>query len=302
VSTGTAICRLARFSLTTANVNGLAAFYESAFGCKRLVTERLSGSDFERLMGVRGGALSVTLTLGREIIELLQFDQRGAPYPKEATASDLVFQHFAIVVQNMAQACQRLSMLEGWSAISRDGPQRLPESSGAVTAFKFRDPEGHPLEFLAFPNHRVPSIWRKEAGDTCLGIDHSAISVANTARSVAFYESLGFEVPARSMNQGPEQEKLDDVSGVRVEVTALAPLQPTPHLELLCYQPSANSQVPSLKNSEIATTRLELQISGVSDADDAPVIRHSVLDPDGHHLVVAPSSNHRPDDAGRVSS
>ncbi len=288
MSTGVPICKLARFSLTTANVNDLAAFYETAFGCRRLATERLSGSDFERLMGVRGGALSVTLTLGREIIEILQFDQRDRPYPKEAPASDLVFQHFAIVVQNMAQAYQRLSMLEGWSAISRGGPQRLPESSGAVTAFKFRDPEGHPLEFLAFPNHHVPLIWRKEAGDTCLGIDHSAISVSNTARSVAFYESLGFEVSARSMNQGPEQEKLDDVSGVRVEVTALAPLQPTPHLELLCYQPAANSHVPTLKNSETATTRLELQISGVSDADDAPVIRHSVLDPDGHHLVIAP--------------
>lgn len=36
---------------------------------------------------------------------------------------------------------------------------RLPESSGGVTAFKFRDPDGHPLELLAFPDGKVPSRW-----------------------------------------------------------------------------------------------------------------------------------------------
>ncbi len=40
------------------------------------------------------------------------------------------------------------------------GPERLPARSGGVSAFKFRDPDGHPLELLAFPPEAVPPIWR----------------------------------------------------------------------------------------------------------------------------------------------
>ena len=29
-----------------------------------------------------------------------------------------------------------------------------------IVLFKFRDPEGHPLELLAFPRDSVPACWR----------------------------------------------------------------------------------------------------------------------------------------------
>ncbi len=284
------VFRLVRFSLTTADANRLAAFYESAFGCRRLATERLSGPDFERLLGVRSGALRVSLSLGQEVIELLQFDQMGRPYPEGASSSDLIFQHFAIVVRDMVQAYQRLMTVKGSTSISRAGPQRLPESSGGVTAFKFRDPEGHPLEFLSFPNNNVPSIWQKQSGEPCLGIDHSAISVSDTADSVAFYENLGFEVSARAFNQGLEQEMLDNLCGVQVEVTALKSSHATPHLELLCYRTSIPNRATPRSNVDVAATRLVLQVRGTSNAKGGCALQRSVVDPDGHQLLIIPAA------------
>jgi len=280
MSAGPAVQRLSRFSLTTADAERLAAFYKGVFGCRRLGTEHVSGVAFETLMGVKGGALRITLSLGKQVIELLQFDHPGKPYPDNGSASDLIFQHFAIVVRDMAEAYRRLSAMEGWTAISRGGPQRLPASSGGVTAFKFRDPERHPLEFLSFPKEATPAHWRKgQSDEVCLGIDHSAISVSDTARSVSFYENLGFQMSSRSLNRGTEQENLDDIAGAKVEVTALGPRWPDPHLELLCYRAIPRSGKLERANADIATTRL------IFEASNCAVPRDSV-DSDGHHLIV----------------
>jgi len=229
-------------------------------------------------MSVKGGALRLTLNLGEQIIELLQFDQKGNPYPRNASASDLIFQHFAIVVSDMAEACQRLSATEGWTVISRCGPQLLPPSSGGVTAFKFRDPEGHPLEFLFFPDDAMPTM-RKENDEICLGIDHSAISISNTSRSVSFYNSLGLQIFSRALNRGAEQEKLDGLTRVEVEVTALRPPLPNPHLELLCYCRPRHGLNPLMSNADIATTRSIFEATG-----SAPSC--IIADPDGHQIVL----------------
>jgi len=176
----------------------------------------------------------------------------------------------------MAAAYGQLSMMNEWTAISCGGPQRLPESSGGVVAFKFRDPDGHPLELLSFPNDAAPARLQKIQNDAiCLGIDHSAISVSSTTSSLSFYESLGFAVSARSINRGEEQEKLDGIVETEVEVTALSPQDPGPHLELLCYHPVSRSRTSVRRNSDIATTRLVLE-----SLDRAP--SYSAVDPDGH--------------------
>ena len=110
-----------------------------------------------------------------------------------SSPDDTAFQHFAIVVSDMDLALAQLRGAPGWTPISIGGPQRLPQRSGGVTAFKFQDPDGHPLELLAFPEHAVPPHWtERSAYGIFLGIDHSAISVRDTAISTAFYQSLGF--------------------------------------------------------------------------------------------------------------
>jgi catechol 2,3-dioxygenase-like lactoylglutathione lyase family enzyme len=283
----TEIAKLARFSLTTRENDALAAFYERALGFRRVGVESRSGALFEASMGVEGGARGLLLGLGGQSVELLQFALPGRPYPIEEAASDVSFQHFAIVVADMDAAYRRLLGVSGWRAISRGGPVRLPPASGGVTAFKFRDPEGHPLELLAFAPGKLPRHWRLHRGEgPFLGIDHSAISVTDTARSAAFYEKLGFRVSNRSHNRGPEQARLDGLDAPDVEVTALVPEQETPHLELLCYHRHARKVVAQRRNNDVAATRLVLEASSQRLDGAGTTGWRSPVDPDGHRLLI----------------
>jgi catechol 2,3-dioxygenase-like lactoylglutathione lyase family enzyme len=283
--------KLARFGLTTPNAYQLAQFYQKILDFRLLRTERRSGTEFERLMGADGGASAITLGLGNEIVELLQFDQPGRLYPKDAASSDLRFQHVAIVVADIHLAYQKLISADGWMAISIDGPQQLPTSSGGVTAFKFRDPDGHPLELLAFPEGRIPPYWEaRSQGNLFLGIDHSAISVSDSATSITFYEGLGLRVAARSLNVGQEQERLDAVRQAQVEVTALEFEQTPPHVELLCYRSTTRVESAIVCNNDVAATRLVFDVCGSSLGITTS---QELIDPDGHRLLIPPAFDRR---------
>jgi catechol 2,3-dioxygenase-like lactoylglutathione lyase family enzyme len=305
-----AMTRIARISFTTADAERLGRFYRDAFGFEAIAREHRSGRAFAQLIGLEGAeARALVLRLGDQEIELLAFAEAGNPYPAERSSDDLRFQHIAIVVSEMSAAYARLLECDGWTPITRPGPQRLPAGSGGVTAFKFRDPEGHPLELLAFPSETIPAVWKKAPpGHTCcLGVDHSAIVVASTARSVEFYHRiLGFSAGARSLNRDQEQEQLDAVPNAVVEVTALDPEPPEPpHLELLCYRSAAaRNAAPMLSSNDIAASRLVLELDRVprleqelavalvrfistgivklEDGRSAALIR----DPDGHALLL----------------
>jgi catechol 2,3-dioxygenase-like lactoylglutathione lyase family enzyme len=305
-----AVIQIGRISFTTSDAGQLGGFYRKAFGFEPMETEQYGGEAFARLSGVEGAqARALPLRLGDETIELLEFARGGAPYPADIGCDDPRFQHIAIVVADMETAYLRLCGCAGWTAITRPAPQRLPLTSGAVTAFKFRDPEGHPLELLAFPPDNVPPRWReaRHGHGPFLGIDHSAIVVSSTASSIAFYQRvLGFSVIGGSLNSGPEQEQLDAVPGAVVDVTALEPGLGNPHLELLCYRsPDHPRGAPAaLRSNDIAATRLLLEV------DDVPALEHRlapghvrlistgtvvfrqdrpallIRDPDGHALLL----------------
>jgi catechol 2,3-dioxygenase-like lactoylglutathione lyase family enzyme len=290
------IRRLARFGLTTGDADRLSEFYQHALNFRWLGSERHSGSDFERLMGVQGGAAAIRLGLGDQVVELLQYDRPGRSYPEAAASSDLCFQHFAIVVADIRLAYQRLASAGGWTAISTDGPQQLPVSSGGVTAFKFRDPDGHPLELLAFPDGQTPAYWQARARDELfLGIDHSAIGVADSAASITFYQGLGLRLSGHSLNTGSEQERLDAIQAVQVEVTALEGQQVTPHLELLCYRSVVHGRIAIPRSEDVAATRLVFEADrAVSPGATAP---QGLIDPDGHHLVIVVPTDASPNQA-----
>jgi catechol 2,3-dioxygenase-like lactoylglutathione lyase family enzyme len=192
----------------------------------------------------------------------------------------------------MQRAIERLQSVAGWSPISPTGPQRLPASSGGVTAYKFRDPDGHPLELLQFPAEKTPVRWRRHVERTAdpaaiLGVDHSAISVADTAISVAFYRTLGFTATAHSLNQGPEQSALDGIPNPYVEVTALTAHRPDPHLELLCYRSDAPRGSGVAAANDVAATRIVIIVAGqaAAGASSDPFAEESLVhDPDGHRL------------------
>lgn len=292
--------RLAFFGLTTADARSAAEFFQSAFGCRHVGTTRLNGADVKRDFGVTSGADQITLGLGGEVIQLTQFDTPGAPYPREASSSDLAFQHFAIVVADMQRAYHHLSAIPGWTAISTNGPERLPAATGGVTSFKFRDPEGHPLELLAFPQGAHPHWSNFPPHSSCLGIDHSAICVSDNDASIAFYEALGLSVADHSVNSGPEQQRLDDVLGAQVDVTALAPRRPTPHLELLCYHNAPIGPASTGRLNDIASTHLVFQASGIPDLPASQSGVRRLNDPDGHTILInglPAGSAHWPDSA-----
>jgi catechol 2,3-dioxygenase-like lactoylglutathione lyase family enzyme len=241
-----------------------------------------------------GSERGLGLTLGSNRLELAEMAPDASAGLVAAPGWNLAFQHFAVAVDDMRTAFGRLQSATGWMAISTGGPQRLPASSGGVTAYKFRDPDGHPLELIAFPEGSAFGAIPR--------IDHSAISVADTAASVAFYEGLGFEVCARSFNHGPEQERLDCLANARVEVTALTlPHVAGPHLELLCYQGAYNRKGVAAQAGDLAATRLVLSADDrnslerlnnqytnhiVSAADRKLLLR----DPDGHLLQIEAAS------------
>jgi catechol 2,3-dioxygenase-like lactoylglutathione lyase family enzyme len=284
---------IAGFGLTTPDASRLATFYAAAFGCQFGPRERLQGAPFERLMGVRGGAWRQRLTVSEQSIELLQFDDPGAPYPPTSSPIERVFQHLALVVADIHRALERLAATAGWTPISMFGPQRLPASSGGVTAYKFRDPDGHPLEFLEFPAADTPARWQHRGQSTeVLGIDHSAMSVADTATSLAFYRSHGFAPTTHSLNQGSEQASLDGIPNPHVDVTALAARRPDPHLELLCYQGNAPRGSGAAAANDVAATRIIMVI----DATAAATEEFMIHDPDGHRLqFVSDAWLHRSD-------
>ncbi len=278
--------RIAGFGLTSADAARLTEFYVTAFGARLVSVEYLTEAQLGR-PGVHGGTLRHTLTLGREWVEVLQFDTPGRPYADPLLPYDTAFQHFAVVVRDMDLALSKLQRTDGWKAISSGGPQTLPQQSGGVTAFKFQDPDGHPLELLAFPEHTAPRHWQeRSSGGIFLGIDHSAISVRDTAISIEFYRTLGFVVINRTFNQGEAQANLDGIPNPQVEVTALSLDASTPHLELLCYLSEVHPPRQVLSSNDLAATRIVLAADGGNYGIDGK--QQLLIDPDGHHLLLAP--------------
>lgn len=263
---------ITRFSIVTADLDRLGRFYGEILGfAVQGGEQRIDGAEMS-LLGLSGSGRRQVLTLGEQVVSIDQFEQAGRTYPEGSNAASLWFQHLALVVTDMAEAYGRL---RNGAPISLDHPQRLPASSGGVQAFKFRDPDGHPLELLEFPADKTPDAWRNRrplAGQIGLGIGHSAISVADADASARFYQALGLRIGDRTLNQGPEQQRLDDLRDVVVEVVPMKPPEATPHLELLGYRIPTGRGGASLQANDIAATRIVWQ------GRTTELIR----DPDGH--------------------
>ncbi|MGU3360276.1 VOC family protein [Methylobacterium sp. M6A4_1b] len=264
--------RLSRIRLVSADPEALAGFFTTALGFTRVTSTR-------PLVDRRttSGETVVSLRIGAEAVDLVGFDRPGRPYPDDVPGWSPLFQHIALVVSDMAAAHARLAACPGWHPISTAGPERLPAASGGVSAFKFRDPEGHPLEFLEFPAGGASEARRPAGAGPCLGIDHSALSAADTVASLVFYAGLGFTIGACSINVGPEQARLDRVPDPHVTVTGLHPPgAPAPHVELLDYAGEFSRDGHACGDHDIAATVLVFAGTGT--------MPRQIRDPDGHRL------------------
>jgi len=299
--------------LTVADMNRSVDFYTQVLTFQKQSETLRTGLEIDELYGVPNARVrAVDLKLGDEGIELIQFvGTRGAPVPADSRSNDLSFQHVAIIVSDMdrAYAILRQNRVEQISPY----PQKLPEwnpSAAGIKAFYFRDPDRHPLEILQFPPGEGDPKWQAANGRLFLGIDHTAIAIANTQASLEFYRSLlGLRVAGESDNYGFEQEHLNNVFGAHLHITSLR----SPDgigVEFLEYiTPQDGRPVPvSVRATDISHHETVLLVddiahlnSALADAKNHPIsvkqiagselLFHAsqaelIHDPDGHQLLL----------------
>ena len=211
--------------LTVSDLDRSVKFYSEVLSFEKVSEIEVDGDAYEHLHGVFGlRARTARMRLGAEFIELTEYlAPKGRPAPVDMRSNDRWFQHVAIIVSDMHGAYQWLRRHKVQHASS--GPQRLPEwnrNAAGIEAFYFRDPDGHPLEILTFPPGKGNPKWQRSEGRLFLGIDHTAIVISDTEASLRFYRDvLGLQVAGESENYGPEQERLNNVFGARLRITAL---------------------------------------------------------------------------------
>lgn len=216
-------------SITVEDMEAETAFFTEVLDFKKVHETRWEGPDVAAMFGLPQRQLAVqvvTLQLGDEQVRLLDFEGVDSrPVPENTRSNDLWFQHLAIVVSDMDAAYRKL--LEHGVAHVSTAPQTLPDylpNAAGIRAFYFRDPEGHNLELIWFPPGKGNPKWAGagSALPVFQGIDHTAIGVADTRKSLAFYrDALGLEVGGHSENFGPEQEHLNQVFGARLDINGL---------------------------------------------------------------------------------
>lgn len=150
---------------TVSAMDRSVSFYSNVLEFELISDVEVDGPEYDQLWGVFGvRARVVRMQLGGQQLELIQFlappDVRPIPVP--SFSNDLWFQHVAIVVRDMEEAWAQLRKHHVRQISPR--PQTIPESNLAaagIKAIKFRDPDGHSLELLWFPEGKGNPAWRK---------------------------------------------------------------------------------------------------------------------------------------------
>lgn len=302
---------------TVSDMDRSIAFYRDVLTFKPISDVEVDGPEYDQLWGIFGvRARVVRMQLGEQQIELTQFisppDLRPIPMP--SYSHDLWFQHFAIVVRDMETAWAQLRKHHVRQISPR--PQTIPASNppaAGIKAIKFRDPDGHNLELLSFPEGKGNSVWKKPGTILFMGIDHTAMTVRSTESSAKFYRDLlGMTIAGGTLNMGTTQQYLDSLPGARTRVTGLAPKIGPPGLEFLEYElPTAGRPFPADSHpTDLWHWQTTLVVSDVDAAaaalkDTAQLVSSSVVsipdgnlgfrkgflirDPDGHVMqVVSP--------------
>jgi catechol 2,3-dioxygenase-like lactoylglutathione lyase family enzyme len=231
--------------LTVADIDRSVEFFSNVLSFEKVSDVELFGGEFDRLYGVFGARVRVVrMKLGEELIELTEYlTPRGRPLRADSRSHDHWFQHIAIVVSDMDRAYAQLRAHR--VKHTSTAPQRIPDwnrAAAGIRAFYFKDSDDHNLELIYFPPGRGDLKWQQRNGRLFLGIDHTAITVAATERSLRFYrDTLEMRVAGESVNYGVEQERLNLVFGSRVRITGLrAPSGPG--IEFLHYLTPADGR------------------------------------------------------------
>lgn len=260
--------------ITVSDLDRSVEFYTKVLTFHKVSEFEADGDAYEHLNGVFGLHFRrARLQLGDEFIELTEYlAPQGRPAPADARSNDHWFQHVAIIVSDMDQAYRVLRNNKVKHASS--GLQLLPEwnkNAAGIRAFYFRDPDGHPLEILSFPADKGNAKWHGPTDKLFLGIDHTAIVISNTDASLRFYrDQLGLQVAGESENYGIEQERLNNVFGARLRITALRG-ETGPGIEFLEYlAPSDGRPFPAdEKANDLIHWQTRVQVSSAPAVAEA---------------------------------
>lgn len=310
---GSAIKEVDSVSITVADMDRALDFYTKVLPFEKVSDVEVAGTDYEHLFGVFGLRIRIVrLKLGEEYVELIDYlVPEGKRVPPDSRSNDLWFQHIAIIVSDMDRAYQLLRQNKVQHAST--GPQLLPawnQNAAGISAFYFKDPDGHALEILHFPPDKGNPKWHHTTDKLFLGIDHTAIVISDTETSLRFYQDqLGFKVAGESENYGPEQEHLNNVFGARLRITSITCGQ-GPNIEFLEYLSPGNGRplYEDAQGNDLVSwqTRLVTEVmdpvyktlsqakvflisSGIIQLPDRSLgIKYGFLvrDPDGHILQI----------------
>jgi catechol 2,3-dioxygenase-like lactoylglutathione lyase family enzyme len=278
---------VARVGFTVRDLDASVRFFQDVLAFERVSERELAGEGVERLSAVFPARVRVArLRLGREELELTEYlaPSDGRAFPARSHGNDLWFQHVAIVVSDMDAAYAKLRALRVRHA--SPGPQRLPDwnpNAGGIEAFYFRDPDGHFLELIQFPEGKGDPRWQDARGRLFLGIDHTAIAVRDTEASLAFYRDvLGLRIAGASENHGPEQERLNAVFGARLRITGLT-AGAGPGVELLEYlAPGAGRARPrDARANDLLYWHTDFAVRDARRAERALIAAGAALDSPG---------------------
>lgn len=245
---GQAVSHIESVGFTVSDMDKALDFYTRILPFEKISDVEVSGSEIEHLSGVFGARVRVVrLKLGDEVLELTEYlTPPGRPIPSDSQSNDRSFQHIAIIVSDMDKAYAFLRKNKVRHAST--GPQTLPEyisAAAGIRAFYFKDFDNHYLEILSFPPDKGAQKWHEleKKGGLFLGIDHTAIVVGDTEKSLRFYrDALGLTVAGESMNYGPEQEHLNNVFGARLRISGLKTEAAGINVEFLEYIAPANGR------------------------------------------------------------
>ncbi|QQS46657.1 MAG: VOC family protein [Acidobacteriota bacterium] len=261
--------------MTVSDLDKSIAFFRDVLSFEKISEVEAAGEEHERLTGVFGARLrTARMKLGSEMIELTEYlAPRGRPVPIDSRSNDRWFQHIAIITGDMDEAYRWLRRHKVEHAST--GPQRLPDwnpNAGGIKAFYFKDPDGHPLEILEFPEGKGDPKWHRLAkadrSRLFLGIDHTAIVVGDTDQSLKFYrDTLGLKVAGESENYGIEQERLNNVFGARLRITALRAAS-GPGIEFLEYLAPGDGRTSPVdkKSNDLINWRTSLRTVDLDEA------------------------------------
>ena len=265
--------------LTVSDLDRSVDFYSSVLQFQKVSESEVDGDSYEHLAGVFGLRMRIArMQLGDEFLELTEFlaPRGGRPAPVDSRSNDRWFQHVAIIVSDMDRAYQRLRehkvqhASSGRSFCPRGTPTpaaSAPSISAIPTAIRWRS--------CAFPPDKGNPKWHQSGDRLFLGIDHTAIVISDTEASLSFYrDRLGMEVAGESENYGPEQERLNNVFGARLHITALRAAA-GPGIEFLEYLAPRDGRPfpPDEKANDLI--HWQTRFVGISADEAAQTLRNS---------------------------